>query len=139
MLQGKFISLKVYIIKEERLKKKKKKGWPSVNTSLAKGRILGRKNEVKAFWSRKPAEAKYSHPVCMHAKSLQSCPTLWDPMNCSLPGASVHGIVMARMLGWVTMPFSRGSSQPRVWIWVSCTAGRFFTVWITRKAQCGPG
>ena len=46
---------------------------------------------------------------------------------CSLPGSSVHGISPARILEWVTVSFSRGSSQPRGWIWVSCLAGRFFT------------
>ena len=45
----------------------------------------------------------------MHAKLLQSCPTLWDPMDCSLPGSSVHGILQARILEWVAMPFSRDS------------------------------
>ena len=44
----------------------------------------------------------------MRAKSLQSCPTLCDPMNCSLPSSSVHGILQARILEWVAMPSSRG-------------------------------
>ena len=48
----------------------------------------------------------------MHAKSLQSCPILCDPVDCSLPGSSVHGILQAGTLEWVAMP-SRGSSQPR--------------------------
>ena len=47
------------------------------------------------------------------AKSLQSCPTLCDPMDCSLPGSSVHGIFQARILKWVAISISRGSSQPR--------------------------
>ena len=47
----------------------------------------------------------------MHAKSLQSCLTLCNPMDCSLPGSSVHGILQARILEWVAFPFSRGSSQ----------------------------
>ena len=51
--------------------------------------------------------------VCRCAKSLQSCPTLCDPMDCSPPGSSVHGIPQARILEWVVMPFSRASSQPR--------------------------
>ena len=46
--------------------------------------------------------------TCMHAKSLQSCPTLCDPMDCSLTGSSVHGILQARILEWVAMPFSQG-------------------------------
>ena len=49
----------------------------------------------------------------MRAKSLQSCPTLCDPMDCSPPVSSVHGILQARILEWVAMPSSRGSSQPR--------------------------
>ena len=48
----------------------------------------------------------------MHAKSLQSCLTLWDPMDCSLPVSSVHGILQARILEWAAMPSSRGSSRP---------------------------
>ena len=47
------------------------------------------------------------------AKSFQSCPTLCDPMDCSPPGSYVHGILQARILEWVTIPSSRGSSQPR--------------------------
>ena len=51
--------------------------------------------------------------MCMHNKLLQSSPTLWDPMDCSLPGFSVHGILQARVLEWIAIPSSRGSSQPR--------------------------
>ena len=43
----------------------------------------------------------------------QLCPTVCDPMDCRSPGSSVHGILQARILEWVAMPFSRGSSQPR--------------------------
>ena len=49
--------------------------------------------------------------VGMRAKSLQSCLTLCDPMDCSLPGCSVHGILQAKILEWVAMPSSRGPSQ----------------------------
>ena len=49
----------------------------------------------------------------VHAKSLQSCPTLCDPVDYSLPGFSVHGTLQARIVEWVAMPSSRGSSQPR--------------------------
>ena len=62
------------------------------------------------------------------------CPFLCDPTDCSLPGSSVHGILQARILEWVAMPFSRGSSPPRDQTWVSCIAGRFFTVWATKEA-----
>ena len=53
------------------------------------------------------------HEMCMRAKLLQLCPTFCDLMDCSPPGFSVHGILQARILEWVVMPFSRGSSQPR--------------------------
>ena len=53
------------------------------------------------------------HYACMCAKSLQSCLTLWDPMDCSPPDSSVHGVLQARILEWVAIPSSRGSSQPR--------------------------
>ena len=56
---------------------------------------------------------KMIYRLYVHAKSLQSCPTLCDAMDCSLPGSSVYGILQARMLEWVVMPSSRGSSQPR--------------------------
>ena len=52
-------------------------------------------------------------------------------MNCSLPGSCVHGIFQARILKWVAIPFSRGSSRPRDGTLVSCIAGRRFTVWAT--------
>ena len=68
------------------------------------------------------------------AKSLQSCPTLSDPMDYSPPGSYVHGILQARILEWVFIAFSRGSSWPRDWTYVSCIAGSFFTVWATREA-----
>ena len=58
----------------------------------------------------------------------QLCLTLCDTMDCSPPGSFLHGILQARILEWVTIPFSRGSSQLRDRTWVSCTAGIFFTV-----------
>ena len=66
--------------------------------------------------------------ACVHAQSLQSCLTLCDPMDCTPPGFSVHGILQARIREWVAILFSRGSSQPRDWTWVSHIAGRFFTI-----------
>ena len=58
----------------------------------------------------------------------QSCPTLCDPMDCSLQGSSVHEIFQARILEWVAISFSRRSSQPGDQTRVSCIAGRRFTV-----------
>ena len=71
--------------------------------------------------------------TCVHAKLLQLCPTLCNPMDCSPPSSSVCEILQARILEWVAIPFSRGSSQPRDWTWVSFIAGRFFTIWATFK------
>ena len=56
-----------------------------------------------------------------------------NPMNWSLPGSSVHGILQARILEWVAISFSRWSSWPRNQTQVSCIAGRFLTDWATRK------
>ena len=63
---------------------------------------------------------------------FKSCLTLCDFMDCSPPGSSVHGILQARILERVAISFSRGSSQPRDWTWVSCIAGRIFTDWATK-------
>ena len=65
----------------------------------------------------------------------QLCPTLCNPMDCSQSGSSVHGIFQARVLEWVAIAFSRGSSQPRDRTQVSRTAGRRFTIWATREAK----
>ena len=62
----------------------------------------------------------YNAYACMHAKSLQLCPTLCDPMDCSLPGSSVPGILQARILEWIAMPSSRGFSQPKDGTCISC-------------------
>ena len=65
----------------------------------------------------------------------QCCPILWNPTACSLPGSSVHGILWVRILEWIAIPFSRGSSWLRDQTQVSCIASRFFTVWATREAR----
>ena len=65
----------------------------------------------------------------------QLCPILCNPMDYSPPGFSIHGIFQARVLEWVAISFSRGSSWPRDRTQVSCIAGRCFTVWATREAQ----
>ena len=69
----------------------------------------------------------YPRPGSVSVKVTQSCPTLCDPMD-----YTVHGIFQAKILEWIAIPLSRGSSQPRDWTQVSCTAGRFFTIWATR-------
>ena len=62
----------------------------------------------------------------------QLCPTLCDPMGYSSPGSSVHEILQARILEWVVISSSRGTTRPRDWTQVSCITGRFFTIWATR-------
>ena len=81
----------------------------------------------------------HSHPgldsnIMWGMSAAQSCLTLCEPMDYTWPGSSVHGILQARILEWVAIPFSRGSFQSRGRTWVSCTAGRLFTVWATREA-----
>ena len=63
----------------------------------------------------------------------QLCPTLCDPMDCSLPCSTVHGIFQARVLEWVAIAFSRGSSQPEDQTRVSRIVGRCFTIRATRE------
>ena len=60
--------------------------------------------------------------------------TLCDPVDCSRPGSSVPGILQARLLEWVAISLSKGSSRPRDWTQVSCIAGGFFTNWAIREA-----
>ena len=69
-------------------------------------------------------------PLCCAVLCLvaQLCLTLCDPMDCSPLGSSVHEVSQARLLEWVALPSSRGSSQPRDRIQVSCIAGRFLSV-----------
>ena len=74
----------------------------------------------------------------MHAKLLQSCTTLCDPVDCSPPGSSDHEILQAWILEWVAVPSSWRSSRPRDQTCVSCVsciAGRFFTSGATWEAQ----
>ena len=68
--------------------------------------------------------------ICMPTESPQSFLILCNPMDCSLPGSTVHGILQARILEWVAIPFSRGSSGPRDLTCIfcgSCISCRFFT------------
>ena len=76
--------------------------------------------------------SKVSPVLCLVA---QFCPTLCNPMGCSLLGSSAHGIFQARILEWVAMPSSRESSQSRDRTQVSHIADGFFTLWATREAQ----
>ena len=68
--------------------------------------------------------------LCMWAKLLQSCPTVYDPMDCNLPGSSVHGILQARILEPIAIPFSRNLPNPGIEpasLRSPALAGGFFT------------
>ena len=86
-----------------------------------------------------PPEFSFLKHACSAARS---CPTLWDPMDYSPPGSSVHGILQARIMEWAAISISRGSSQPRDrtrFSGISCN-GRwifffFFYYWEASKAQ----
>ena len=98
-------------------------------------------------YSKKPLKGRFNMSkimlhckFCMSKCSLksesevaQSCPALCDPMDCSLPGSSLHGIFQARVLEWVAISFSRGSSQSKDRTRVSCIPGRCFNLWATRS------
>ena len=86
------------------------------------------------WWPQSLASRISQLPVII----TQSCPTLCDPMHCSPPGSSVYGIVQSRILDWIAIPFSRGSSWPRdrtCISWASCMVGGFFTFWVTGEVQ----
>ena len=92
------------------------------------------------FWfcislGRGVSSLKLSIPSLCVCLVTQSFLTLCDPVDCSPPVSSVHEILQARILEWVAMPSSRGSSQPSNQTQVSCIAGGFFTIWATREAH----
>ena len=80
----------------------------------------------------------YHHCEVKWSEVAQLCPTLCNPMDCSPQGFLVHGILQARILEWVPISFSRGSSRPRDRTPVSHIAGRHFNLWATQEAQPSP-
>ena len=88
-------------------------------------------------WLRFPCQHRHSVLLWPAYVLLiaQSCLILCNPTDYSLPGSTVHGILQARILEWIAIPFSRGSSLSRGWTWVSCVAGGFFNVWAIREYQ----
>ena len=85
----------------------------------------GQQHIINAPWKKKGKEKE--------SEVAQSCPTLCDPMDCSLPGSSVHGIFQAIVLECIAISFSRGSSWLRDRTQVSCIVDWRFTVWATRE------
>ena len=103
---------------------------------LGGGKRYNKKCEVRIMyigaWSVQAAVTKYHRlaGLCVRAKSLQFVRLFADPLDCSPPGSSVHGILQARILEWDSMPSSRGSSQPRDQTpisYASCIGRQFFT------------
>ena len=90
-------------------------------------------------WHQTPWVWILALPLESEREVAQSCLTLCDPMDCSLSGSSVHGIFQARLLEWIAISFSRGSSRPRNRTPVSRIAGRCLTVWATREALMTQG
>ena len=72
----------------------------------------------------------------MHAQTLQSCPTLCNPMGWCPPNPSVPGILQARILEWTPISFSKGSARPRDWTHVSCSGRQILHHWATGKPWC---
>ena len=83
-------------------------------------------------WPRKWVLCSITFEV--EGEVAHSCPTLCDPVDCNLRVFSIHGILQARILEWIAVSFSRGSSRPRDLTRVSRIGGRRFNVWATREA-----
>ena len=98
--------------------------WPCISVEY----LMWKWSVLRIMW------IVFTYLACMHAKSLPLCLTLCNPMDFTPPGSSVHGILQARILEWVAMPFSRGSSWPRDRTQVSRLAGGFFTYWAIRES-----
>ena len=104
--------------------------FPKINiTSTAARKYCNKYTKLKYLQSE-----WYSLMYESESEVAQSCPTLCDPVDCSPPGSSVHGVLQARILEWVAISFSRGSSRPRNRTHVSRIAGRRFNLWATREA-----
>ena len=99
--------------------------------------VSNRKKKKSCTSAQEPGTLRFLINVCLNyyierAYSVSHlCPALWDLMDGSPPGSSVHGILQVRILEWVAMPSSRGSSQTRDWTQVFHIAGEFFTIWAT--------
>ena len=107
------------------------KSWPKLFTF----REMKIKITMRPLTSTKMAKDQKDNSKCCQSevKSLSRV-QLCDPMNCNLSGSSVHEIFQARVLEWIAISFSRGSSRPRNRTRVSRIAGRHLTIWATREA-----
>ena len=78
---------------------------------------------------------EYLHMCVCVCSVVQSCQTLCDPMHCSPPGSPVHGILQARILAWVAISSSRGSSPPRDWTCIFCIGRKILYHWATESGK----
>ena len=109
---------------------------------VAVGNRAGREEVLPPSWAWRSASSLWALSVTTtwplvlsESEVAQSCPTLCNPMEGSLPGSAVYGIFQTRILEWAAISFSRVLSQPRDQTWVSCIADRRFTIWATREAS----
>ena len=86
-----------------------------------------------SIWSLYEPNSFISSYLGKESEVTQLCLTLCDSMDCSLSGSSIRGILQARILEWIAISFSRGSSQPKEWTHVFLIAGRLFTLWATSE------
>ena len=104
---------------------------------MASGRPVRLDCRVKGKWVWDgPGEWGFVEQMLCCAKSLQSCPTLCNPVDHSPPASSVYGIIQARILVWVAISFSRGLNRPSNWTYISYVSfigSGFFT---TRASRC---
>ena len=113
--------------------KNKMDGW--IEQRMHKVMKLMMKQEHQEVCGIIQGSVHYSFSTLIHVLVVlvaQSCPILCYSMDCSLPGSSVQEVLQARILEWVAISYSRGSSQPRDQNRVSHIVGRIFTIWATR-------
>ena len=93
---------------------REKKQVPSLDQKYLLEEGVATERAIESETAELLSTAQYMlYVVCMRALSLQSCSTVYDPMGCSPPGPSAHGILQARIMEWAAIPLSRGSSRPR--------------------------
>ena len=105
---------------------------PGQNTGVGSLSLLQR---IFPTQGSNPGLPRKSSVLKSESEVAQSCPTLCEPIDYSLPGSSVHGISQAIVLEWIAISFSRGSSQPRARTVVSCFVDGSVTVWATKERR----
>ena len=110
--------------------------WPW-KKERERGSWQGTVVRIPMWWNvvRWPCSKKHQADWFMRSEVAQLCTTLWDPIDCSLPDSSIHKILQARVLDWIAIYFSRGSSRPGIELRSPAhITDRCFTLWANRKA-----